>query len=95
MGDPDFEEGRDTVRFVVKTTGARGPFTVRAALTYQPIAYRWAHNLGGYQTAESERFIRFYASLSRDASVRLAEATCVVNPSRVEVAEEAVSGIVQ
>jgi hypothetical protein len=93
MDDPNFEGGRDTVRFIVETSGARGPFTVRAALMYQPIAYRWAHNLGGYQTAESERFIRLYGSLSREASVRLAEATCVVQPSLGDVAEGAVSGI--
>ena len=44
--DPDFQGGGD--RIVYRPTlpaGAAGPFRIEVELLYQPIAFRWAHNL--------------------------------------------------
>ena len=43
--DPGFTDKGSTVRYVVSTGGAAGPFKVEAELWYQPIGFRWAHNL--------------------------------------------------
>ena len=34
-----------------------GPFTVEVELRYQPIGYRWAHNLERYDAPEPKRFV--------------------------------------
>jgi len=60
--DADFTAGQDRMRYVVQTSGATGPLTVRAELRYQSIGYRWADNLRRYKAAETERFLRYYAS---------------------------------
>jgi hypothetical protein len=71
--DADFVGGQDHVRYVVQTGGAPGPFTVRAALRYQPIGYRWAENLRSYRAMEPERFVRYYDALADANSVILAQ----------------------
>ena len=73
--DVDFVGGQDQVRYVVPTGGASGPFTVRAALRYQPIGYRWADNLRPYRSMETERFVRYYDSLAETNSVILAQSS--------------------
>jgi hypothetical protein len=68
--DASFAAGRDRVRYRVDVGSARGPFQVEAILRYQPIAWRWAHNLGGYDAPEPRRFVAMYAeAASRSASV--------------------------
>jgi hypothetical protein len=62
--DPDFVGGTDRVRYSVNLAGAEGPFDVRAELWYQPIAYRWARNLGLQQAEEIQRFLGYYDSLA-------------------------------
>jgi hypothetical protein len=47
---------------------------VRAELWYQPIGFRWAHNLEPYQAAEPQRFFRYYESEARRSAVVLAGA---------------------
>ena len=79
MADDDFEGGSDTVRYSVAVGEASGPFTVTAALWYQPIGFRWATNLGEYDTAESARFLGYYQALAGESAIVLGEA-------RVEVA---------
>lgn len=71
-GDADFTGGGDVVRYRVDTQGAEGPFTVDAALWYQPIAYRWARNLAPYDAAETRRFVRYYESMAAQSGVVLA-----------------------
>jgi hypothetical protein len=73
--DGDFVGGQDRVRYVVQIGGARGPFTVRAALRYQPVGYRWAENLRSYRSMETERFVRYYDSLAEASSTILAQAS--------------------
>ena len=71
--DQDFVGGGDRVRYSVKLAdGARGPLNVEAELLYQPIAYRWAQNLGDTDAPEIERFVRFYDSMAGESATVLA-----------------------
>ena len=69
--DADFAGGGDVVRYRVDMQGADGPFTVEAALWYQPIAYRWARNLAPYDALETRRFVRYYESMAAQSGVVL------------------------
>jgi len=77
-GDPDFTAGSDRVRYSVDLGGASGPFTVKAELLYQPIAYRWAHNLSQQQAMETDRFVGYYDSLAGASSATMARAEATV-----------------
>jgi hypothetical protein len=72
--DPDFAAAGDRVRYEVDVGGAEGPMTVRAQLWYQPIGFRWAENLKGYDAVETNRFVRYYENLSHVSGTVLAEA---------------------
>jgi hypothetical protein len=70
--DPDFAAGGATVHYSVPVTGGEGPFHVEAELWYQPIGFRWAHNLDGYQNApEPQRFLTYYQSMSSSTATML------------------------
>jgi len=71
-GDEDFLGGSDRVRYSVNVGTARPPFTVVAELWYQPIGYRWAMNLGGYDTAESAQFLTFFEGMASSSGALLA-----------------------
>jgi hypothetical protein len=73
--DPDFAGGADRVRFAVAVGGAAGPLRVDAELWYQPIAFRWARNLAGYDAPEPARFVRYWDAMAGASAVRVAEAT--------------------
>jgi hypothetical protein len=74
--DPDFQGGGD--RVVYRPTlpaGAVGPFRIEVELLYQPIAFRWAHNLDAYRSApEPARFLRYYRAMSTGSATTLASA---------------------
>ena len=72
--DPDFTDRGDLVRYLVHLGSAPGPFQVEAELWYQPIGFRWAHNLAPYQAAETQRFVGYYESMSSGAALVLAKA---------------------
>lgn len=76
--DADFVAGGDRVPFEVAVGRAQRPLGVVAELVYQPIAYRWAHNLDRYGAAETRRFVAYYAAMSRGSSVVLARARATV-----------------
>ena len=80
LDDGNFEGGRDRILYAVDLNGAQGPFEVQAELWYQPIAYRWAHNLEEQDAAEIRRFISYYTALSAESAVILAKARLVSNP---------------
>jgi cytochrome c551/c552 len=75
--DDDFVGGRDRVGYVVDVSGAVGPFIVDAELIYQPIGYRWAHNLGDQEAEEIERFIGYYEEMAGQSAVVLASAKAI------------------
>lgn len=72
--DPGFTDKGSRVRYVVPTGGALGPFRVEAELWYQPIGFRWAHNLAPYQASEPQRLVRYYDEQARRSAVVLARA---------------------
>jgi hypothetical protein len=72
--DPDFVPGGDRTRYSVPVDAAAGPFTVRAELWFQPIAYRWAENLAGYDTFETNRFVGYYRAMAAGSAIPLASA---------------------
>jgi hypothetical protein len=72
--DPNFSDRGDLVRYSVSTGNAQGPFRVEAELWYQPIGFRWAHNLEPSQTAETRRFVNYYESMASGTAVVLARA---------------------
>ena len=76
--DSDFEAGGDRVRYAVPVGEGAGPFTVTAELWFQPIAYRWAENLGAYEAFETQRFVRYYREMAGASALLLAAASAVV-----------------
>ncbi|MEO8554931.1 MAG: hypothetical protein ABI678_33360, partial [Kofleriaceae bacterium] len=75
LGDPDFVGGHDRVRYSISS---HGPVTVEIELLYQPIGFRWAHNLARYPAAEPQRFVAYYDEMAGAATVRLAQVSRVV-----------------
>ncbi len=62
-GDANFVGGSDAVHYTIDVGAAKGPFTLTAELLYQSIGYRWAQNLKQYNSAETARFLGYYASV--------------------------------
>ena len=76
--DGSFRSGGDTIHYLMDVGDTPGPHTIEAALWYQPISFRWAHNLAPYDAFETRRFLRYYESMSADSGVALANARTVV-----------------
>jgi len=74
LGDEDFTGGGDKTRYSVSVGNAGGPFQVEVELRYQPIGFRWAENLGDYDTAESVQFMGFFQGVSSASWALLARA---------------------
>jgi hypothetical protein len=72
--DPNFTDAGDLVRYSVALGDARGPFHVEAELWYQPIGFRWAHNLSPYQSMETQRFVGYYDGMPNANAIVLARA---------------------
>jgi hypothetical protein len=81
--DADFQGGGDRIVYRVPVPlGATGPFRIAVDLLYQPIAFRWAHNLDLYRAAaEPARFVRYYDAMSAGSATTLASAEARVPPS--------------
>lgn len=72
--DPNFTDKGSLVRYSVAVDPAAGPFHIEAELWYEPIAFRWAHNLAQYDAEEPQRMVSYYESLASGAAVMLAKA---------------------
>jgi hypothetical protein len=72
--DPDFNGKGALTRYTIKPGDAVGPFHVKAELWYQPIGFRWAHNLAPYQATEPQRFVGYYEKAAEHSAVVLAKA---------------------
>jgi hypothetical protein len=75
LDDEDFVGGGDVTRYSVAVDPTRGPFSVEATLWYQPIGYRWAMNLGSFQTAESAQFLEFFEGVAPASATPMAKAS--------------------
>jgi hypothetical protein len=76
--DTDFTGNGDRVQYRV---AVRNPATVDVELRYQPIAYRWAQNLGQYDANEPRSFHDYFNSLASFSSVVVARASRDVTAS--------------
>jgi len=72
--DPDFNDKGALTRYVIKTGDSVGPFHVEAELWYQPIGFRWAHNLAAYKAMEPQRFVGYYETAAEHSASVLARA---------------------
>jgi hypothetical protein len=72
--DPGFTDSGSSVRYVVATGNSTGPFQVEVELWFQPIGFRWAHNLAPYKAEEPQRMVRYYEEAARKSAVVLARA---------------------
>jgi hypothetical protein len=72
--DPNFIAGADLLRYSVSLNGMQGPFQAKVELWYQPIGFRWAHNLIPYAAMETRRFVGYYESMSSATAEVLARA---------------------
>ncbi|MDP9159607.1 MAG: hypothetical protein M3O09_05185 [Acidobacteriota bacterium] len=75
--DPGFTDTGSLVRYVVSTGNATGPFKVEAELWFQPIGFRWAHNLAPYKAEEPQRMVRYYEASARRSAIVLATAEAI------------------
>jgi hypothetical protein len=75
--DADFVGSGDRIRYQIATDGTQGPFVVEAELWYQPIGFRWAHNLGDVTAEEIERFIGYYKEMADSSAVVLTSARVI------------------
>ncbi len=73
--DPDFTDAGDLIRYSVPIPDGHGPVHVEVELWYQPIGFRWAHNLSAYPAAETRRFVSYYESMPSNSAVVLARTT--------------------
>ena len=69
--DHNFKGGEDRVQYMIPLKKVNGPFKIQAELWYQPIGYRWAHNLGKSQTPETDRFVNYYNTMSGYSALML------------------------
>jgi len=73
--DPDFTGDGDRVRYSVDVPAGAGPFQVDVELLYQPIGFRWAHNLEKYDAREPKRFVNYFNAAASASWVVVAKTT--------------------
>ena len=72
--DPNFTAAGDQVRYSIDLGSAQGPFQIEVELWYQPIGFRWAHNLASYPAPEPKRFVGYFDSMPQASAIMLAHA---------------------
>ncbi len=75
--DPNFTDRGSQVRYVVPRGNATGKLTIVAELWYQPIGYRWAHNLAPYKASEPQRMVKYFEQSASDSAIVLAKAETI------------------
>ena len=71
--DKNFTDKGSTTRYMINTASANGPLHVEVELWYQPVGYRWAHNLAPYKASEPQRFVNYFESASKKSAIMLAK----------------------
>ena len=74
--DPAFTAGSCTTRYSVPAPSA--PLHIAVELIYQPVGYRWAHNLAPYKAAEPQRFVDYYNQAAAKSAIVLAHSEATV-----------------
>jgi hypothetical protein len=75
--DTNFTGGGDRVRYAIAVPAGQGPYQVEVELRYQPIGYRWAHNLDSYDAPEPKAFVGYYNALADSASTVVRRTTAI------------------
>ncbi len=75
VADPAFTDRGHSVLYAVDIGDLAGTFEVTAELWFQPIGYRWAHNLTQFPSAEGASFAGYYESLGAAGAIMLAKAS--------------------
>ena len=73
LDDPNFAGGSASIRYDLKAN-EHGPYQIKVELWYQPVGFRWAHNLALYRSAETQRFVSYYEAASSKSAEILARA---------------------
>jgi hypothetical protein len=76
--DPAFVGGSARTRYSIDVARAEGPFRIVAELWYQPIGFRWAHNLSLQPAVETNRFVAYYESMADVSGTTLARDSITV-----------------
>jgi hypothetical protein len=76
--DTDFTGGEDRLMYSVPLGAAPGPYRLEVELWYQPIGYRWAHNLTEKDSEETKRFVAYYKTMAPASAVMLTKAAIEV-----------------
>lgn len=72
--DPNFTAAGDQVRYSIDLGSAQGSFQIEVELWYQPIGFRWAHNLASHPAPEPKRFVGYFDSMPQASAIMLAHA---------------------
>lgn len=73
LADSNFASSGDTVRYRIARDSSVSTVSVSARLMFQPIGYRWAHNLQAYDTFETNRFVGYFRDNAASSASLLAE----------------------
>lgn len=63
--DETFTGGSDRVQYRIPLVSGQHWTRIEVELNYQPIGYRWAHNLGNYSSSETSAFLRFFRAMEQ------------------------------
>jgi len=77
--DPSFDAHGDRVRYLVEIGSACRPLQVSVELWYQPVGYRWAHNLTAYDAPEPRRFTTWFEAMAPASALQLAAASAATH----------------
>jgi len=78
--DPNFTDSGSLIHYSADLGNSPGPFTVEVELWYQPIGFRWAHNLASYNAAETKRLVGYYDSMPQASATVLAHTQATLVP---------------
>jgi hypothetical protein len=70
--DATFSGDGDRVRYRINLEPGQRWTRIEVELKYQPIGYRWAHNLGNYGSNETSAFLQFFRAMERNTAATVA-----------------------
>jgi hypothetical protein len=71
--DPEFTDRGSKVHYVIPSS--TGQLRITAELYYQPVGYRWAHNLALYKDSEPQRMVKYFEGAASSSAIVLATAS--------------------
>ncbi|HEV2618531.1 MAG TPA: hypothetical protein VGU23_01165, partial [Acidobacteriaceae bacterium] len=77
VNDPGFTDRGSRIRYVVPIGNTKGRLSIVAELWYQPIGYRWAHNLAPYKANEPQRMVKYFEGAAPTSAILLSKARVI------------------